>query len=210
VLWKPACFGVKPEIIIKGGFIAGAMMGDGSASIPAPQPVIARDMFGGYGAALHTCSVHFVSQAGVDMGSLAGLARPVVAVRGCRTLGKRDLVLNSALPKIDVDPNDELAHGRYHPHIRESTRPVRAEHRWSRPSRSHKKRGEASLPRRSRRYCTNGGVGWSVALQFADATTTLTAAPAAGDRVEAAFFRRAEVVTARSTRKVSSTASGLR
>ena len=64
VLWKPAFFGVKPELVIKGGFIAGAMMGDGNASIPTPQPVIARMMFGGFGAAIASCGVHFVSQAG--------------------------------------------------------------------------------------------------------------------------------------------------
>jgi urease subunit alpha len=103
VLWKPAFFGVKPELIIKGGFIAGAMMGDGNASIPTPQPVIARPMFGSYGAALPSCAVHFVSQAGLAGGALAGLTRPAVAVRGCRTLKKTDLVLNDALPKIDVD-----------------------------------------------------------------------------------------------------------
>ncbi len=104
VLWKPAFFGVKPELIIKGGFIAGAMMGDGNASIPTPQPFVARPMFGAYGAALQACSVHFVSQAGIDAGALAGLARPRAAVRGCRTLGKRDLVMNDALPRIEVDP----------------------------------------------------------------------------------------------------------
>jgi urease subunit alpha len=104
VLWKPAFFGVKPELVIKGGLIAGAMMGDGNASIPTPQPVIARYMFGGFGAALDTCSVHFVSQAGIEEGSLDGLSRPVVAVRNCRHIGKRDLVLNDALPKIEVNP----------------------------------------------------------------------------------------------------------
>jgi urease subunit alpha len=104
VLWKPAFFGVKPELVIKGGFIAGAMMGDGNASIPTPQPVIARPMFGAYGGALHACSVHFVSQAGVDGKALAGLARPLAPVRGCRTLRKQDLVLNDALLKIEVDP----------------------------------------------------------------------------------------------------------
>ncbi len=103
VLWKPAFFGVKPELVIKGGLIAGAMMGDGNASIPTPQPVIARWMFGGFGAALDRCSVHFVSQAGVATGALEGLARPRVAVRRCRSLGKRDLVLNTALPKIEVN-----------------------------------------------------------------------------------------------------------
>ena len=104
VLWKPAFFGVKPEMIIKGGFIAGAMMGDGNASIPTPQPVIARSMFGAYGAALGSCSVHFVSQAGVDSGALGGLTRRLAAVRNCRTIGKRDMVLNDRVPKIDVNP----------------------------------------------------------------------------------------------------------
>jgi urease subunit alpha len=104
VLWKPAFFGVKPELVIKGGFIAGAMMGDGNASIPTPQPVIARLMFGGYGAALSTCGVHFTSQAGIESGALDGLSRRRIAVRGCRGIGKRDLVLNDALPKMQVDP----------------------------------------------------------------------------------------------------------
>jgi len=105
VLWKPAFFGVKPELIIKGGFIAGAMMGDGNASIPTPQPVIARSMFGGFGAALNTCSVHFVSGAGVRSGALDGLARPLAAVSNCRSIGKRDLVWNDALPVITVNPD---------------------------------------------------------------------------------------------------------
>jgi urease subunit alpha len=104
VLWKPAFFGVKPEVVIKGGFIAGAMMGDGNASIPTPQPVIARPMFGAYGSTLPACSFHFVSRAGIDTGALAGLRRPCAAVSGCRTLGKRDLRLNDALPRIEVDP----------------------------------------------------------------------------------------------------------
>jgi len=104
VLWKPAFFGVKPELVIKGGLIAGAMMGDGNASIPTPQPVIARPMFGAHGSALSSCSVHFVSQAGLSGGALAGLARPSVAAKGCRGLRKTDLVLNDALPKIAVDP----------------------------------------------------------------------------------------------------------
>ena len=105
VLWKPAFFGVKPELVIKGGFIAGAMMGDGNASIPTPQPVVARAMFGSFGAALHTCALHFVSRAGIESGALDGLARPRAAVRGCRTIGKRDLVLNDALPAIVVNPD---------------------------------------------------------------------------------------------------------
>jgi urease subunit alpha len=104
VLWKPAFFGVKPELVIKGGFIAGAMMGDGNASIPTPQPVVARPMFGAYGGALQSCGVHFVSRAGLDAGALDGLARPCEAVRGCRTLRKQDLVMNDALPHIEVNP----------------------------------------------------------------------------------------------------------
>jgi urease subunit alpha len=104
VLWKPAFFGVKPELVIKGGFIAGAMMGDGNASIPTPQPVIARPMFGSFGGALASCSVHFISQAGLAGGWFDTSARRAVAVRGCRTLTKKDLVLNDALPRIDVNP----------------------------------------------------------------------------------------------------------
>jgi urease subunit alpha len=105
VLWKPMFFGVKPELVIKGGFVAGAMMGDGNASIPTPQPVIARPMFGAFGSARQSCSVHFVSQAGIQSGALAGLTRPLVPVKGCRGLGKRDLVLNDALPRIHVNPD---------------------------------------------------------------------------------------------------------
>jgi urease subunit alpha len=104
VLWKPAFFGVKPELVIKGGFVAGAMMGDGNASIPTPQPLIARPMFGAFGGARQACSVHFVSQAGIQSGALAGLTRALVPVRGCRAIGKRDLVLNDALPRITVNP----------------------------------------------------------------------------------------------------------
>src|SRR5262249_56262976 len=94
----------KPELVIKGGFIAGAMMGDGNASIPTPQPVIARPMFAAFGGALDACCVHFVSQAGRDGGALEGLRRSPVAVRGCRTLRKRDLILNDATPKIEGKP----------------------------------------------------------------------------------------------------------
>jgi urease subunit alpha len=103
VLWKPAFFGVKPELVIKGGFIAGAMMGDGNASIPTPQPFIARSMFGAFGAALDSCSVHFVSRAGLERGAFDGLSRRPVAVSHCRDIGKRDLVLNDALPRIEVN-----------------------------------------------------------------------------------------------------------
>jgi urease subunit alpha len=104
VLWKPAFFGVKPELVIKGGLVAGAMMGDGNASIPTPQPVITRPMFGAFGGARQACSVHFVSQAGIQSGALSGLTRRLVPVRDCRAIGKRDLVLNDALPTINVNP----------------------------------------------------------------------------------------------------------
>ena len=104
VLWKPAFFGVKPEIVIKGGLIAGSVMGDGNASIPTPQPVIYRPMFGSYGMATNALSFHFVSGAGIQSENLAGLRRPMVAVRGCRSARKTDLKLNDALPKIEVNP----------------------------------------------------------------------------------------------------------
>ncbi len=104
VLWKPAFFGVKPELIVKGGFIAGAAMGDGNASIPTPQPYVYRPMFGHYGQALSTTSVHFVSQAGLDGAALSGLGRRLEPVSGCRTLGKKDLAWNDATPNIEVNP----------------------------------------------------------------------------------------------------------
>jgi urease subunit alpha len=104
VLWKPAFFGVKPELIIKGGLIAGALMGDGNASIPTPQPCIYRPMFGNYGLAMSETSLHFVSQAGLGGENLKGLGRKAVAVKGCRTIKKTDLKLNDVLPKIDVNP----------------------------------------------------------------------------------------------------------
>jgi urease subunit alpha len=104
VLWKPAFFGVKPELIIKGGLIAGSLMGDGNASIPTPQPCIYRPMFGSYGGAVNAVSFHFVSAAGMEYGNLKGLLRPMVAVRGCRKLHKADLKLNDATPNIEVNP----------------------------------------------------------------------------------------------------------
>jgi len=104
VLWKPAFFGVKPEIVIKGGLIAGSVMGDGNASIPTPQPVIYRPMFGSYGLATNPLCFHFVSGAGLQGENLKGLHRPMAPVRGCRTVRKKDLKLNNAMPKIDVNP----------------------------------------------------------------------------------------------------------
>ncbi len=106
VLWKPALFGVKPEMVIKGGFIAWSVMGDANASIPTPQPVLYRPMFGAFGKAVAATSLTFTSQAAYD-GDIAarlGLAKQVVAVRGCRRVGKADMVLNDAMPVIEVDP----------------------------------------------------------------------------------------------------------
>jgi len=105
VLWKPAFFGVKPSLIVKGGMIAAAAMGDPNASIPTPQPVHYRPMFGSFGKALKT-SVTFVSQAALKNPAVLalGLEKPLIAVRGTRRLQKSDMVLNGAMPKIDVDP----------------------------------------------------------------------------------------------------------
>jgi urease subunit alpha len=105
VLWRPAFFGAKPQLIIKGGMIVAAPMGDANASIPTPQPVHFRPMFGAFGGALHATSVSFVSQAGLDagMGERYGLGKRLVAVKGTRTVGKRDLVHNDWLPRIEVD-----------------------------------------------------------------------------------------------------------
>lgn len=105
VVWKPAFFGVKPFTIIKGGMIAAAAMGDPNASIPTPQPVHYRPMFGAYGGGLKT-AVTFVSQAGLDNPELKtlGLQKPLVAVKGTRDVKKSDMVHNTWLPKIDVDP----------------------------------------------------------------------------------------------------------
>ncbi len=106
VLWKPAFFGVKPELVIKGGFIAWSQMGDANASIPTPQPMMMRPMFGALGGAVGATSLAFVSQAALDAGVAAryGLSKYAVAVRGCRALSKRDMKLNDALPRITVDP----------------------------------------------------------------------------------------------------------
>ncbi|MES2000001.1 MAG: urease subunit alpha [Pseudomonadota bacterium] len=108
VLWRPAFFGVKPSLILKGGMIAAAAMGDPNASIPTPQPVHYRSMFGAYGAACRATSVTFVSQLSLDRGIAEnfGLRRPLVAVRNCRSVQKTDLIHNSAMPQIEVDPQN--------------------------------------------------------------------------------------------------------
>jgi len=106
VLWRPAFFGAKPATIIKGGFIVAAPMGDPNASIPTPQPVHYRPMFGALGGARHATSVTFVSRAALDDGvpDRLRLAKRAVAVGGTPTVRKRDLVHNGALPVIEVDP----------------------------------------------------------------------------------------------------------
>src|SRR5687767_4102159 len=105
VLWKPGFFGAKPSVILKGGMIAAAAMGDPNASIPTPQPVHYRPMFGAFGGGLRT-SVTFVSKAALEDPAVAGLGlrRPLEAVRNTRKVGKKDMVHNSAMPKIEVDP----------------------------------------------------------------------------------------------------------
>jgi urease subunit alpha len=105
VIWRPAFFGVKPSTILKGGMIAAAAMGDPNASIPTPQPVHYRNMFGAYGGALKT-SVTFVSQAALSNPAVAalGLQKPLVAVKGTRDVKKKDMVHNTWMPNIEVDP----------------------------------------------------------------------------------------------------------
>lgn len=106
MLWRPQFFGARPEIVIKGGFIAWAQMGDAGASIPTPQPSFMRPMFGAFGKATGATSVAFVSQRAIEEGTVRalGLAKKIVAVKRCRGIGKRDMRLNDALPRIEVDP----------------------------------------------------------------------------------------------------------
>jgi urease subunit alpha len=112
VVWKPMFFGVKPDMILKGGMIMGAAMGDPNASIPTPQPVHYRPMFGAFGGALTKSCFTFVSQAGIDAGIAAefGLQRQLLPVSNTRNIGKKDMKLNDTLPKIDVDPETYQVH----------------------------------------------------------------------------------------------------
>jgi urease subunit alpha len=105
VLWRPAFFGVKPSMILKGGMIAASLMGDPNASIPTPQPVHYRPMFGAFGGGLRT-SFTFVSQAAFDLGvaQRLGLSKTVIPVRATRGLRKRDMIHNGAAPHMEVDP----------------------------------------------------------------------------------------------------------
>lgn len=106
VLWRPAFFGVKPSLILKGGMIAASLMGDPNASIPTPQPVHLRPMFGSFGRAVASTNLTFVSQAALanGVGEQLGLQRQLVAVQGCRTIGKRDMVLNDYAPRMEINP----------------------------------------------------------------------------------------------------------
>ncbi|MDK2810047.1 MAG: urease subunit alpha [Petroclostridium sp.] len=106
VLWKPSMFGVKPELILKGGFIAASKMGDANASIPTPQPVIYRNMFGAFGKAKYGTCLTFVSKTALELGSIEKLKlqKMVVPISGCRKVSKKNMVLNDATPNIEVDP----------------------------------------------------------------------------------------------------------
>ncbi|WP_434614297.1 urease subunit alpha [Azospirillum sp. B2RO_4] len=106
VVWSPAFFGVKPDMVIKCGTIAAALMGDPNASIPTPQPVHYRPMFGAFGRSLQASSVTFVSAKAMELevGRHLGLQRELIAVKGTRTVGKKDMIHNDATPHIEVDP----------------------------------------------------------------------------------------------------------
>ncbi|HWO64573.1 MAG TPA: urease subunit alpha [Umezawaea sp.] len=112
VLWEPKFFGVRPSVVLKGGFIAWAAMGDANASIPTPQPVLARPMFGSYPSAAAASSFHFVSQEAIDS-DLAGrlnLMRKMLPVKNTRRVGKADMLLNDAMPRVRVDPDSFAVH----------------------------------------------------------------------------------------------------
>jgi urease subunit alpha len=108
VLWRPAFFGVKPTLILKGGAIAASLMGDANASIPTPQPVHYRPMFASYGGSRHATSMTFISQAAFDAGvpEQLGLKKQIGVVKGCREVQKTDLIHNDYLPNIEVDPQN--------------------------------------------------------------------------------------------------------
>jgi urease subunit alpha len=105
VIWNPAFFGARPDVIIKGGMIIASKMGDPNASIPTPQPVFYRRMFGADGAAKYSACITFVSKAAADGGIAGklGLKKQVLPVEGCRFISKKDMRFNDATPKIDVD-----------------------------------------------------------------------------------------------------------
>ena len=106
VIWDPRFFGVKPDMVIKGGFVTAAKMGDANASIPTPEPVILKKMWGSYGKARSNTSITFVSKAAYEAGikEKLSLEKTVLPVKNCRNVGKKDMILNDATPKIEVDP----------------------------------------------------------------------------------------------------------
>lgn len=108
VLWKPALFGAKPEMIIKGGFVSFSKMGDANASIPTPQPIIYREMFGAHGGAVASTCATFVSQASLDKEIVQGygLKKMLLPVKGCRNISKADMIHNGATPTIEVNPEN--------------------------------------------------------------------------------------------------------
>jgi urease subunit alpha len=108
VLWKPALFGAKPEMIIKGGMIIASRMGDPNASIPTPQPVIYRHMFGAYGKALFSTCISFVSNISLQKNIVQqyGLQKIVLPVQNCRNISKKDMIHNNGTPQIDVNPEN--------------------------------------------------------------------------------------------------------
>jgi urease subunit alpha len=108
ILWKPAMFGVKPEMIIKGGLIIASKMGDPNASIPTPQPVLYRPMFGAFGKALHQTCISFVSKLSIERNIVQqyGLCKIILPVKNCRNISKKDLIHNSGTPNIEVNPEN--------------------------------------------------------------------------------------------------------
>jgi len=106
VIWSPAFFGVKPDVVLRGGMIAAALMGDPNASIPTPQPVHYRPMYGAFGKALTATAVTFLPTAAIDKGlpEALGIARQVLPARGIRKVGKAQMVHNNATPSVTVDP----------------------------------------------------------------------------------------------------------
>jgi len=110
VLWNPAFFGVKPEMVIKGGLIAWSVMGDANASIPTPQPVLYRPMFGSFGSAPQAIAAIFISRASLPHVEKLGLGKRLVPVANCRKIGKANMIHNSATPHIEVDPETYEVH----------------------------------------------------------------------------------------------------
>ena len=106
VMWSPEFFGVKPKLVIKGGFVAYSLMGDPNASIPTPEPVYYRPMFGAFGQAMHSTSVIFTSKLAIRNGlaKKLGLKKKLLAVKNCRKITKKDMAYNNLLPKIEIDP----------------------------------------------------------------------------------------------------------